>query len=226
MNGTHSYALWILDGDYPAAIEIPEIANRIAKVKSFRYGTTGKVANSFKDLPWRFAHNRHRDLASAVLPVVSSEAREYLPVAYLESGIITTNANCVLFEPPIWLVGILSSKMHICWLREVGGKLKTDFRYSSGMVYNTFPIPELSERRKAMLEEAVLDMFDVREEEGGTLAQLYGGANKPMNARLKEAHLKIDDIVERAYKSTPFTSDEERTNHLIKLYKEMTECQD
>ncbi|HFI0600634.1 TPA: DNA methyltransferase [Streptococcus suis] len=226
MNGTFSYAIWIEDHQVDEAKRIPEFASRIEAVRQVRTMTKGVSAKSVAETPWRFGQIKHKELPALVLPVTSSESREYLPVDYLESGIITTNSNCVLFDAPIWLVGVLGSKMHLCWLREVGGKMKSDYRYSADLVYNTFPIPELSERRKAMLEEAVLDMFDVREEEGGTLAQLYGGANKPMNARLKEAHLKIDEIVERAYKSTPFTSDEERTNHLIKLYKEMTECQD
>ncbi|NQM37929.1 class I SAM-dependent DNA methyltransferase [Streptococcus suis] len=226
MNGTFSYAIWIEDHQVDEAKRIPEFASRIEAVRQVRTMTKGVSAKSVAETPWRFGQIKHKELPALVLPVTSSESREYLPVDYLEAGIITTNSNCVLFDAPIWLVGVLGSKMHLCWLREVGGKMKSDYRYSADLVYNTFPIPELSERRKAMLEEAVLDMFDVREEEGGTLAQLYGGANKPMNARLKEAHLKIDEIVERAYKSTPFTSDEERTNHLIKLYKEMTECQD
>ncbi|MCQ8260508.1 class I SAM-dependent DNA methyltransferase [Streptococcus suis] len=226
MNGTFSYAIWIEDHQVDEAKRIPEFASRIEAVRQVRTMTKGVSAKSVAETPWRFGQIKHKELPALVLPVTSSESREYLPVDYLESGIITTNSNCVLFDAPIWLVGVLGSKMHLCWLREVGGKLDSRFRYSADLVYNTFPIPELSERRKAMLEEAVLEMFDVREEEGGTLAQLYGGANKPMNARLKEAHLKIDEIVERAYKSTPFTSDEERTNHLIKLYKEMTECQD
>ncbi|HEM6082668.1 TPA: class I SAM-dependent DNA methyltransferase [Streptococcus suis] len=226
MNGTFSYAIWIEDHQVDEAKSIPEFASRIEAVRQVRTMTKGVSAKSVAETPWRFGQIKHKELPALVLPVTSSESREYLPVDYLEAGIITTNSNCVLFDAPIWLVGVLGSKMHLCWLREVGGKLDSRFRYSADLVYNTFPIPELSERRKAMLEEAVLDMFDVREEEGGTLAQLYGGANKPMNARLKEAHLKIDEIVERAYKSTPFTSDEERTNHLIKLYKEMTECQD
>lgn len=226
MNGTFSYAIWIEDHQVDEAKSIPEFASRIEEVRQVRTMTKGVSAKSVAETPWRFGQIKHKELPALVLPVHSSESREYIPVDYLDAGIITTNANCVLFDAPIWLVGVLGSKMHLCWLREVGGKLDSRFRYSADLVYNTFPIPELSERRKAMLEEAVLDMFDVREEEGGTLAQLYGGANKPMNARLKEAHLKIDEIVERAYKSTPFTSDEERTNHLIKLYKEMTECQD
>nr|WP_255428581.1 type IIL restriction-modification enzyme MmeI [Sporosarcina sp. resist] len=142
-------------------------------------------------------------------------------MGFIGSDTIISNLAMVIYDAPIWLLGILESRMHMTWLRAVGGRLKTDYRYSVGMVYNTFPIPTLSTNRKNVLEEAVLEMLDVREEEGGTLAELYGGANKLMNARLREAHEKIDGIVERAYKQDPFKSDEERLSVLLKLYQEM-----
>ena len=144
-------------------------------------------------------------------------------MGFIEDNTIVSDSAIFIYNAPIWLLGILESKMHMVWLRSIGGKLKTDYRYSAGLVYNTFPIPELSEARKNMLEEAVFEMLDVREEEGGTLAELYGGANKPMNERLRQAHEKIDGIVERAYQQKPFESDEERLSVLLNLYKEMTE---
>lgn len=106
------------------------------------------------------------------------------------------------------------------WLDAVGGKLKTDYRYSTSLVYNTFPVPELSTRRKNMIEEQVFEILDLREELGGTLAELYHKETMPES--LREAHKKLDEIVERAYKDTPFNSDEERLSHLLKRYKEMT----
>ena len=144
-------------------------------------------------------------------------------MGFIEDDTIVSDSAMVIYNAPIWLLGILESKMHMVWLESIGGKLETRLRYSAGLVYNTFPIPELSDSRKNMLEEAVFEMLDVREEEGGTLAELYGGANKPMNERLRQAHEKIDGIVERAYQQKPFESDEERLSVLLNLYKEMTE---
>ena len=223
MNGTYSFAIWINDEEVDFAMKIPEIKSRIEKVKYFRENTKGKSSNSVANKPWHFGQDKYREEDAIVMPVVSSESRDYIPVAYMEKGTIATYAVSIVYNAPIWLIGIIGSRMHNIWLREVGGKLKTDYRYSAGLVYNTFPIPELSEARKNMLEEAVFEMLDVREEEGGTLAELYGGANKPMNERLRQAHEKIDGIVERAYQQKPFESDEERLSVLLNLYKEMTE---
>lgn len=223
MNGTYSFAIWINDEEVDFAMKIPEIKSRIEKVKYFRENTKGKSSNSVANKPWHFGQDKYREEDAIVMPVVSSGSRDYIPVAYMEKGTIATYAVSIIYNAPIWLIGIIGSRIHNIWLREVGGKLKTDYRYSAGLVYNTFPIPEFSEARKNMLEEAVFEMLDVREEEGGTLAELYGGANKPMNERLRQAHEKIDGIVERAYQQKPFESDEERLSVLLNLYKEMTE---
>lgn len=221
INETYKYCLWITDENLYDAQNIPLINERIEKVKSYRLASKREVTKKQAKTPYAFGEIRYREGEGFIIPVVSSEARDYLPIAIIDSEIIPSYATFVIYDAPIWLLGILESRMHMTWLRAVGGKLETRYRYSAGMVYNTFPIPKLSTNRKNILEEAVLDMLDVREEEGGTLAELYGGANKPMNARLREAHEKIDGIVERAYKQEPFKSDEERLSVLLKLYQEM-----
>jgi hypothetical protein len=109
------------------------------------------------------------------------------------------------------------------WLRNVGGKLKNDYRYSANLVYNTFPVPELSTRRKNEIETLTYNILDIREEEGGTIADLYGSPlakknPKPMNERLLRAHKKLDAIVDRAYKSDDFNDDGERLTVLLKMY--------
>lgn len=225
IDGSHLYVFWIEDDDLEAALDIPEIFRRVELVRRFRHngGSTSKKA---ENTPWKFAQIRYKKLPAIVLPIHSSEMRDYLPAIYCDFDAVFTNANYLIYDAPIWLLGVLTSRMHMTWLRAVGGKLETRYRYSAGMVYNTFPIPQLSQQRKNKLEEAVLDMLDVREEEGGTLAELYGGANRPMNQRLREAHEVIDGIVERAYRQEPFTSDKERLNVLLKLYQEMTKDED
>jgi len=159
---------------------------------------------------------------SILIPRHPSSEKEYIPMGYLGEDVIISDSAMAIYNAPLWLLGVLESKMHLSWLKKYGGRIKTDFRYSNKLVYNTFPIPPITTQRKNILEEAVLEMLDVREEEGGNLSELYGGANKPMNARLREAHEKIDGIVERAYKQEPFKSDEERLSILLRLYQEMT----
>ncbi|WP_282067508.1 class I SAM-dependent DNA methyltransferase [Bacillus pumilus] len=221
VKGTYTYALWIEDSEVEDARNIPLIRERIDKVKAFRSQSKRAATKKAEDKPWKFVEIRYQAKPAIILPAVNSEKRDYLPAVFIDENTVAANTIYVIYDAPIWLLGILESRMHMTWLRAVGGRLKTDYRYSAGMVYNTFPIPKLSTNRKNILEEAVLEMLDVREEEGGTLAELYGGANKPMNARLREAHEKIDGIVERAYKQEPFKSDEERLSVLLKLYQEM-----
>lgn len=109
------------------------------------------------------------------------------------------------------------------WVRAIGGKLKLDYNYSSTLVYNTFPVPVLSTRRKNEIEQLVLNILDIREEEGGTLAELYGSPlaeknPKPMNPRLLKAHQELDQVVDRAYKPNGFRDDNERLALLLDMY--------
>ena len=224
IKGTYRYALWLEENEYQKFKDNSIISERIERVRTFRQNAKSKSTKELADYPWRFGELKELSSQVILIPRVSSETREYVPMDFvMGKDMIISDAVITINNAPIWLLGILESKMHMVWLRSIGGKLKTDYRYSAGLVYNTFPIPELSEARKNMLEEAVFEMLDVREEEGGTLAELYGGANKPMNERLRQAHEKIDGIVERAYQQKPFESDEERLSVLLNLYKEMTE---
>ena len=224
IKGTYRYALWLEENEYQKFKDNSIISERIERVRTFRQNAKSKSTKELADYPWRFGELKELSSQVILIPRVSSETREYVPMdVVMGKDMIISDAVITINNAPIWLLGILESKMHMVWLRSIGGKLKTDYRYSAGLVYNTFPIPELSEARKNMLEEAVFEMLDVREEEGGTLAELYGGANKPMNERLRQAHEKIDGIVERAYQQKPFESDEERLSVLLNLYKEITE---
>lgn len=224
IKGTYRYALWLEENEYQKFKDNSIISERIERVRTFRQNAKSKSTKELADYPWRFGELKELSSQVILIPRVSSETREYVPMDFvMGKDMIISDAVITINNAPIWLLGILESKMHMVWLRSIGGKLKTDYRYSAGLVYNTFPIPELSEARKNMLEEAVFEMLDVREEEGGTLAELYGGANKSMNERLRQAHEKIDGIVERAYQQKPFESDEERLSVLLNLYKEMTE---
>lgn len=117
------------------------------------------------------------------------------------------------------------------WLESIGGKLETRYNYSASVVYNTFPVPELSTRRKNEIEDLVLNILDIRDEEGGTLAELYGSPlaeknPKPMNPRLLEAHQALDEVVDRAYKPSGFNDDNERLSLLLKMYSEKVKEQE
>lgn len=233
INDKNRFVFWLDKNSYENIALNPLVSERVGMVRNMRENSSKKDTRLAAEKPYEFVERIRYDEAyekgdvegcqAIIVPRVSSESRTYVPMGFIEDDTIVSDSAMVIYNAPIWLLGILESKMHMIWLRSIGGKLKTDYRYSAGLVYNTFPLPELSEARKSMLEEAVFEMLDVREEEGETLAELYGGANKPMNERLRQAHEKIDGIVERAYQQKPFESDEERLSVLLNLYKEMTE---
>lgn len=234
INGKSRYVFWLDKTDYRAVEHLPEIKKRVEAVKVMRLASKKSDTQRAAESPYAFVERNRYDEAYAafkasgedeflqlVVPAVSSESREYVPLGFVGEDTIVSNRCYVVYNSPIWLLGLLQSKLHMVWLAAIGGKLETRYSYSSGVVYNTFPVPELSTRRKNMIEEQVFEILDLREELGGTLAELYHKDTMPES--LREAHKKLDEIVERAYKDTPFNSDEERLSHLLKRYKEMTE---
>ncbi|HFI0039640.1 TPA: class I SAM-dependent DNA methyltransferase [Streptococcus suis] len=219
LNDTFSYVLWLTEDTLEDAKQIPLISDRIQLSKEYRSNSaTGK---HLMETPWKLGTDNYQEIEKIVLPVVSSENRDYLPVSIVGREAIPSYATFVIYNAPVYLLGLLMSRLHMTWLRAIGGKLKTDYRYSAGLVYNTFPVPELSTMRKNQIEEQVFEILDLREELGGTLAELYHRDTMPQ--ALREAHQVLDGIVERAYKETPFASDEERLSHLLKRYKEIKE---
>ena len=229
----HRYVFWLNEKIYQEVRDNSIVQKRVEAVKANRLASSASSTQAAAKTPYAFVQKGEYDEAYAtfkasgqdeflqlVVPAVSSESREYVPLGFVGEDTIVSNRCYVVYNSPIWLLGLLQSKLHMVWLRSIGGKLKTDYSYSSGVVYNTFPVPELSTRRKNMIEEQVFEILDLREELGGTLAELYHKETMPES--LREAHKKLDEIVERAYKDTPFNSDEERLSHLLKRYKEMT----
>lgn len=229
----HRYVFWLNEKTYQEVKDNPIIQKRVEAVKANRLASSASSTQAAAKTPYAFVQKGEYDEAYAtfktsgedeflqlVVPAVSSESREYVPLGFVGEDTIVSNRCYVVYNSPIWLLGLLQSKLHMVWLRSIGGKLKTDYSYSSGVVYNTFPVPELSTRRKNMIEEQIFEILDLREELGSTLAELYHKDTMPDS--LREAHKKLDEIVERAYKYTPFNSDEERLSHLLKRYKEMT----
>lgn len=233
INGKSRYVFWLDKTDYRAVEHLPEIKKRVEAVKVMRLASKKSDTQRAAESPYAFVERNRYDEAYAtfkasgedeflqiVVPGTSSENRDYVPMGFVGEDTIISNSAYVIYNAPIWLLGLLESRMHMVWLRAVGGRLGTSYRYSAGLVYNTFPVPELSTRRKNMIEEQVFEILDLREELGGTLAELYHKETMPES--LREAHKKLDEIVERAYKDTTFNSDEERLSHLLKRYKEMT----
>ena len=167
-------------------------------------------------------------MITIIVPSVASENRLYVPMGLVYEDTIISNRAMAIYDAPVWLLAILQSKMHLVWLDAVGGKLETRYNYSIGLVYNTFPVPKLSEKMKEKLEEAIIDIIDFRDENGGTLAELYGAPlaeknPKPMNENLLNLHKYLDKVVDSIYSEREFKDDEERLALLLKMYKEKME---
>ena len=215
IRGTKRWCLWIEDKDLTEAQSIKFIKDRLNKVKEYRISKNNlKWANK----PHRFVEDRYKNESLIFVPTTSSERREYLPIGYYEKGTLATAPNQVVYNPPMYLFSIISSRMHMLWLQTVGGKLKTDLRYSNELCYNTFPFPEISENIKNDLKEIGLKLLvDERERHfEKTISELYDPESMPKG--LKDLHQEIDIIVEKCYQSKPFLNDEEKLKCLFDMY--------
>lgn len=220
INGIERFCLWIKDTDLQIAFEIPEIVKRIEAVRKVRLDSRDEGANKMANYSHQFREMYETSSQSIVIPSVSSENREYIPMGFIGSDTIITNLAFAIYDAEPWLFSVLTSRMHMTWVRAVAGRLKSDYRYSSQLVYNTFPFPILSERQRAELEECTWRIIDEREYHSEkTLAQLYDPDKMPEG--LRQAHRANDAAVERLYRSRPFETDEERLEYLFKLYEQM-----
>ncbi|CAM3920667.1 DNA methyltransferase [Arcobacter cloacae] len=220
LNGSQRWCLWIKDNNINQALEIPLIRDRVMKVKEFRLASTDKSANEMAKTPHKFREQHEAKEISIIIPTVTSERREYIPMGYLDKESIVVAPNNVLYDPEPYIFGLLSSRIHVIWVKAVGGKLKSDYRYSSVLCYNTFPFPNISQKQKDEITELVFAILDEREKHSQkTLAQLYDPDKMPEG--LKKAHHNLDIAIEQCYRSKPFESDEERLEYLFKMYEEM-----
>lgn len=134
---------------------------------------------------------------------------------------IISNANYGIYDSELWVFGIITSLMHMTWIKTVGGRLKSDFRYSSELCYNTFPFPKITDQQKKRIELCVQDILRVREKYSErTMAELYDPDKMPKD--LLDAHHSLDLVIESCYRRKPFENDEQRLAHLFKMYEMMT----
>ena len=152
---------------------------------------------------------------------MSSENRNYIPMGYLDEKTIVSDSAFALYDAPEWLFGILISAMHMAWVRAIGGRLETRYRYSAGLCYNPFPFPKLTKVKKGEIEDAAWEVLGAREAHiGMTLAELYDPETMPND--LREAHHQLDMVVDSCYRERPFADENERLEWLLKLYDNMT----
>ena len=222
IRGKKRYCIWIEDEDITAAITIPEIAERLERVKEQRIHSTLKATRDIADTPWKPYFNGFVANAPCIIvPLTSSENREYIPIGYLVENSVVSNLAYTVYNAPLWLFAILTSKIHLVWDYTVAGRLKTDYRYSNTLCYNTFPFPSLSENQKKTLEDSAMRIIEARENHyENTMAQLYDPDKMPDD--LRAAHESNDLLVDSLYRRSGFDNDSERLQELFRRYKEAT----
>ncbi|MBS1826121.1 MAG: class I SAM-dependent DNA methyltransferase [Acidobacteria bacterium] len=230
---------WILALQTASPAELramPGVMERLRWVREYRSGeraarkkvddaeaeikVPGISARALAETPTQFHVTVIPSAPFLAVPENSSENREYLPIGWLEPPIIPSNKLRFIKDGDLWHFGVLTSRIHMVWLRYVGGRIKSDFQYSIGIVYNTFPWPEATpaqHERICALARAVLDAR--KQNTGSTLADLYHSDVMPV--QLRRAHRALDDAVDKLYRSAAFTSDRERAEHLFGLYEKM-----
>ena len=220
-SSSNRWCLWIEEEQLPLAVSIPPIAARLAAVRTARSSSKGKQSQDKADKPHRFVYTPHRNTVSLVVPSITSENREYLPVGLADADTVVSNKAAVIYDPPLWTLSIVASRLHTQWIGTVCVRMRTDFSYSNTLGWNTFPVPLLTEQNKADLIVCAKDILLAREAHfPATIADLYDPDRMP--DMLRNAHDRNDEVLERIYIGRRFKNDTERLEKLFDLYTKMT----
>ena len=221
INGKERYCFWLKECPKDLIFKCHELVRRLDAVRNSRKNSPKELTRKWAQYPYLFTEDRQPKTDYIILPVVSSEKREYIPIAYNSKEIIANTNAQMIPNASTDVFGIVSSRIHATWMRTVCGRLEMRYAYSASIVYNTFPFPSISEAKKQEIAEAAEEVLITREFHiGKTLAELYDPDQMPQD--LREAHERLDDIVESCYPGYPFANDEARLECLFKLYEQMT----
>lgn len=220
INGGGRWIIYPGGADPTALRAMPPIMERVQAVRAHREQVDGRLANSLAATPLSYHVTVVPDRPFLALPEVSSERREYLPIAWLEPPVIPSNKVLVIQDAQKWLFSLVISRMHMAWISHIGGRLKSDFQYSPGITYNPFPWPKLDAQSQAALTTTGQAILDARAAHpGATLADLYDPDTMP--ADLRAVHRVNDRTVDRLYRAKPFENERERVEHLLALHEKM-----
>lgn len=221
INGYERWCLWL--GDCPPDIlrHMPEAMKRVEAVRRVRLASISAPTRKLADTPTRFHVENMPDSNYLVIPEVSSERRQYIPIGFLEPKTLASNLVKIAPNATFYHFGVLSSAMHMGWMRSVCGRLKSDYRYSVGIVYNNFPWPGIvTDKQRQSIEEAAQAVLDARAKyPDSSLADLYDPLSMP--PELVKAHHKLDSAVDAAYSKKKFTGDSDRVAFLFELYQQI-----
>jgi hypothetical protein len=223
IRGQVRHALWIEDRHVEEALAFPMLRKRVENVRSMRLTSKKEATVELADKPHRFGEVRQTGTETiTIVPSVSSENRNFLPCGYEPPGTIASNLAFAIYDAPLWNMALVASRVHLIWIATVCGKLKTDYRYSNTLGWNTFPVPKLIEKNKEDLIRCAEDILLAREAHWpATIAELYDPEKMPDD--LRAAHDRNDEVLERIYVGRRFRNDTERLEKLFEMYAKMTE---
>jgi hypothetical protein len=223
INGIERYCLWLPEASPKELRALPKVLARIESVAQFRSESKAASTRAYSKHPTRFRQIAQPKGDYLAIPEVSSERRTFIPIAFVPSKVICSNTIQFVPDANRFIFGVLTSSMHMAWVRHVCGRLKSDYRYSNSLVYNNFPWPESpSEKQVAAVEEKAQAVLDARAKyPDSSLADLYDPLAMPKP--LADAHAALDRAVDACYRKAPFHSDRERVEFLFALYEKLTQ---
>ncbi len=222
INGTERWCIWCDEKLYKECKEIPFFSNRFKKVELSRKKSKKKATAQHYVTPYKFVEIRKKYEDALIIPIVSSEKRQYFPVGIVNKDFIMTATLQVIYKPELYILSLISSRMHRLWGQIVGGGLETRISYSSEIVYNTFPIQNIDQSKKEKLTSLALKLIDEREKYiGKTISELYDPETMPKG--LENIHIEIDKEVDETYKIDEINTfdDNQRIQILFELYNDM-----
>ena len=220
INSKTRWCLWLVDADPTEIKQCPIVMDRIEKVRQFRLNSIAAGTRKFASTPTLFCQIAQPKTNYIVVPKVSSERRAYIPIGFLTPDVIASDLLFVIPDATLYHFGILTSKVHMAWMRAFSGRLKSDYRYSKDIVYNNFPWPEPTEIQTQNIEDAARRILDVRATySGSSLSDLYDPRSMPPD--LVKAHEGLDRAVASAYGVKGYESEDEVVAFLMDRYQEL-----
>ncbi len=222
LQGQPRWCLWLGECSPRSLRQMPEVMKRVETVRKFRQESKSTPTRKLAATPTRFHVENIPRSPYLLIPRHSSERRKYIPIGYVKPAILAGDSCLIISDTTRYHFGILSSAMHMAWVRQVCGRLESRYRYSNKLVYNNFPWPEApSAKQRAAVEAAARAVLDARKKfPDSTLAHLYDPLAMP--PELVKAHADLDRAVDRCYRPQPFESDRQRVEHLFALYEKLT----
>lgn len=217
INGVEKYCIWVDDADLNEANNIKGLEEIFFKTRENRLSLNDEGIRKLASRPHQFRDHRIGVQRSILVPQSSSENRNYLPVDIFDNNVVASYTNFTIFDVPEWCVALISSRLHLVWIYTVCGKIKSDFRYSNTLGWNTFPVPNFTDEQYEQLNASARAILKTRYlHHPKTIAQLYDPKKMPDD--LKMVHQENDRIIENMYVGRSFKNDTERLEHLFKVY--------